>query len=132
MSLFDRQGIPESLPDGRYQENEDPSSDFEDDLHTLISFSLVAMDVGGSQFGMHRLVQFSTKRWLELNEELEEWKEKYVRPMDNSYPVGRHENWAVCQALFPHAKAVVGCRPTDTKALEAWASVLFKGCVVCK
>src|SRR6266480_1533634 len=126
MSLFDRQGIPESLLDGRYQENDDASSDFEDDLNTLMSFSLVTADVGGSQFEMHRLVQFLMKRWLELNEELEEWKEKYVRLMDNSYPVGRHENWAVCQVLFPHAQAVVGCRPTDTKALEAWASVLFK------
>ncbi|KIM96916.1 hypothetical protein OIDMADRAFT_131494 [Oidiodendron maius Zn] len=108
MSLFDRQGIPESLLDSSYQENDDASLDFEDDLNILMSFSLVTANVGGSQFEMHRLVQFSTKRWLELNEELEEWKEKYVRLMDNSYPVGQHENWTVCQALFPHAQAVVG------------------------
>ena len=125
MSLFDPQGIPESLLDGRYQENDDASSVFEDDLMVLIGFSLVT-DVGASQFGMHRLVQFSTKRWLELTKELEEWKEKYVRLMNDSYPVGEHENWAVCQALFPHTQAVVWCRPTDAKALETWASVLFK------
>ena len=45
---------------------------------------------------MHRLVQFTTKKWLELNQELDKWKEKYVRLIDNNYPVGRHENWAVC------------------------------------
>lgn len=95
MSLFDRLGIPESLLDSRYQENGEASSDFEDDLNILMSFSLVTVDVSGNQFEMHRLVQFSTKRWLELNKELEEWKEKYVRLMNESYPVGQHENWAV-------------------------------------
>ena len=66
MSLFDRQGIPESLLGGRYQEDNDADSDFEDDLNTLTSFSLVAIDVDGHRFEMHRLVQFSTRKWLEL------------------------------------------------------------------
>ncbi|KAI9767614.1 MAG: hypothetical protein M1839_004471 [Geoglossum umbratile] len=126
MSLFDRREIPESLLGGRYQEDNDASSDFEDDLNTLTSFSLVATDVEGHQFEMHRLVQFSTRKWLELQGELEGWKEKYVTLMDDSYPVGRHENWKACQALFPHAQVAVACRPTDGGALEAWASVLFK------
>jgi Tfp pilus assembly protein PilF len=126
MSLFDRQGIPESLLGGRYQEDNDTDSDFEDDLNTLMSFSLVATDVDGHQFEMHRLVQFSTRKWLELQGELEGWREKYVTLMDDSYPVGRYENWKACQALFPHAQAAVACRPTGGGALEAWASVLFK------
>ncbi|KAI9855044.1 MAG: hypothetical protein M1813_000588, partial [Trichoglossum hirsutum] len=126
MSLFDRRGIPESLLGGRYQEDNDASSDFEDDLNTLTSFSLVATDVEGHQFEMHRLVQFSTRKWLELQGELEGWREKYITLMNDSYPVGRHENWKACQALFPHAQAAVACRPIDGGALEAWASVLFK------
>ncbi|KAH0533881.1 hypothetical protein FGG08_007500 [Glutinoglossum americanum] len=126
MSLFDRQGIPESLLDGCYREDNDAGSDFEDDLNILTSFSLVAMDVEGHQFEMHRLVQFSTRKWLELQGELEGWREKYVTLMDDSYPVGRHENWKACQALFPHAQAAVACRPAHDGALEAWASVLFK------
>ncbi|KAI9764624.1 MAG: hypothetical protein M1839_005799 [Geoglossum umbratile] len=126
MSLFDRRGIPESLLSGRYQEDYDASSDFEDDLNTLTSFSLVATDVEGHQFEMHRLVQFSTRKWLELQGELEGWREKYVTLMDDSYPVGQYENWKACQALFPHAQAAVVCRPTDGGPLEAWASVLFK------
>ncbi|KAF2678563.1 hypothetical protein K458DRAFT_348288 [Lentithecium fluviatile CBS 122367] len=126
MSLFDRQGIPEYLLSGGYQEEDNASSDFEDDLNTLTSFSLVATNVDGDQFEMHRLVQFSTRKWLELQGELEGWREKYVRLMDDSYPVGRYENWKVCQVLFPHAQATVSCRPTSSSALEAWASVLFK------
>ncbi|KAF2195128.1 hypothetical protein K469DRAFT_538467, partial [Zopfia rhizophila CBS 207.26] len=126
MSLFDRQGIPESLLHGRYQLDEDGEADFEDDIHTLTSYSLVDINADGREFEMHRLVQFSTKMWLELNDELEQWKERYVTLMDDSYPVGRHENWTVCQALFPHAQAAVGCQPENAMALEAWAAVLFK------
>ncbi|OCK73128.1 hypothetical protein K432DRAFT_387549, partial [Lepidopterella palustris CBS 459.81] len=126
MCLFDRQGIPELLLDGHYQDHSDASSDFEDDLNMLICFSLVEMDVDGHQFEMHRLVQFSTRKWLELQGELESWREKYVTLMDDSYPVGEHENWKECQALFPHAQAAVACRPAGISALEAWASVLFK------
>ena len=126
MSLFDRQGIPESLLGGHYQEDNDASSNFEDDLNILMSFSLVATDVDGHQFEMHRLVQFSTRKWLELQGELEGWRGKYVMLMDDSFPVGQYENWKACQALFPHVQAAVACRPTDGGALEAWASVLYK------
>jgi tetratricopeptide (TPR) repeat protein len=61
-----------------------------------------------------------------LNDELEEWKEAYVRLIDNSFPMGSYENWAACSALFPHAQAAVGYRPTNIEALEAWISVIFK------
>ncbi|KAF2802651.1 HET-domain-containing protein [Mytilinidion resinicola] len=126
MSLFDRQGIPESLLHNRYWRDDGAKADFEEDIHTLTSFSLVEMSADGHEFEMHRLVQFSTKKWLELYDELEEWKEAYVTLMDDSYPVGRHENWVVCQALFPHAQSVAACRPAGGRTVQAWASVLFK------
>jgi tetratricopeptide (TPR) repeat protein len=126
MSLFDRQGIPESLLHGRNQRDDGVDAEFEDNIHTLTSFSLVGMSADGSEFEMHRLVQFSMKKWLELYDELESWKEAYVTLMDDNYPVGRHENWTACQALFPHARAVIACRPAGGRAVEAWASVLFK------
>jgi hypothetical protein len=44
MSLFDRQGIPESLLYNRYQRDEDKEADFEDDIHTLTSYSLVEIN----------------------------------------------------------------------------------------
>lgn len=66
MSLFDRQGIPESLLHDRYWRDDGAKADFEEDIHTLTSFSLVEISAGGHEFEMHRLVQFSTKKWLEL------------------------------------------------------------------
>jgi tetratricopeptide (TPR) repeat protein len=126
MSHFDRQGIPESLLIGRYQVDDEATPDFEDDISTLTSFSLVATDIDGHQLEMHRLVQYSTKKWLELQGELEVWKERYVELMYDNYPVSEYESWKACQALFPHAQAAVACRPASGGALKAWASVLSK------
>lgn len=55
MSLFDRQGIPESLLRNRYRKG-DTEADFEEDIHTLTSYSLVRINGDGSEFEMHRLV----------------------------------------------------------------------------
>ncbi|KAJ4298214.1 hypothetical protein N0V90_006113 [Kalmusia sp. IMI 367209] len=126
MSLFDRQGIPESLLRDRYAGNGDEDADFDDDIYMLTSFSLIEMSANGQEFEMHRLVQFSTKKWLELSNELEPWKTTYVTLMDESFPKGQYENWPTCQALFPHAEAAFNSQPKDAQALETWASVLFK------
>lgn len=66
MSVLDRQGIPDSLLLAQYKGGDDGEDDFEDDIHTLISFCLLGMSADGCEFDMHRLVQLSTKRWLEL------------------------------------------------------------------
>jgi tetratricopeptide (TPR) repeat protein len=126
MSLFDRQGIPESMLAFCYGDGKDASSTFEEDLSMLIGFSLVAADIDGHKFEMHRLVQFSTRKWLELQGELETWKDGYAAIMNHFYPDGSYETWKVCQELFPHALAARTCRPTDSNALENWASVLYK------
>ncbi|OCK72835.1 hypothetical protein K432DRAFT_411387, partial [Lepidopterella palustris CBS 459.81] len=124
MSLFDRQGIPESLLDHRYQEG-DVEDDFEDDIHTLSSYSLIGMNVDGNVFEMHRLVQFSTKAWLEINSELEKWKEQYIEVLNEAFPVGRYENWKTCLDLFPHAENVLAYRPINETYLKQWSSILF-------
>jgi tetratricopeptide (TPR) repeat protein len=130
MSFFDRQGIPESLLRDRYAADQDKEhADFDDDIYTLTSYSLVEISsANGSEFEMHRLVQYSTKKWLELCSELEEWKARYATMMDSSYPVAQYDNWKVLHALFPHVQAAVDCRPGEgeAKALESWASVLSK------
>ncbi|KAJ4354755.1 hypothetical protein N0V95_003528 [Ascochyta clinopodiicola] len=126
MSMFDRQGIPESLLKSQYTDNGNGDVTFEDDIHTLSSFSLIKTSADGCEFEMHPLVQFSTKKWLELHNELEVWKGAYATLMDASYPVGEHEKWSVCRALFPHAQAMFHNQPEDAVALEAWASVLYK------
>jgi tetratricopeptide (TPR) repeat protein len=123
MSLFDRQGIPERLLQDRYG-NDQEEADFDDDIQTLSSFSLIRASADGSEFEMHRLVQLATKKWLELHNKLEKWKGTLAMVMKDSYPYGDYENWPICQSLFPHVQAMSSNKPKETDALKAWASVL--------
>jgi tetratricopeptide (TPR) repeat protein len=122
MSLFDRQGIPKSLLNHYYQEDKD--KDFEEDIYILCSYSLIGTNVEGTEFEMHRLIQFSTKTWLELRGELGRWKEKFIILMDERFPLGEYENWETCQKLFPHVEEAFAYRPVNEEYLSRWATVL--------
>lgn len=126
MSLFNRQNIPDTLLRGRYGGNGDESVDFENDVYTLTSFSLIKPNVNGTSFDMHDLVQLSTKKWLSLSDELEYWKEIYVTLIDDSCLEGRPEDWLICRELFPHVQAALDNHPFGADALETWASVAHK------
>jgi hypothetical protein len=83
MSLFDRQGIPyyllrklEDVGSGvssNVDAPDDMAIDFEEDIYTLASYSLISSNIDRNTFEMHQLVQFSTRKWLELCGELERW-----------------------------------------------------------
>ena len=125
MSLFDRQGIPKSLLERCYQDS-DEAVDFNEDVYTLCSYYLIGTNIDGTEFEMHRLVQFSTKTWLEIRGELEKWKERFIKVMDEEFPVGRYENWTICRKLFPHAEIALECRPANEKFQKQWASIIYK------
>lgn len=124
MSCFNRQGIPDSLLDGSYSEFSDDNDNFEDDLSTLMAYSLVAADTDERHFQMHRLVQFSTIKWLELYGDLDYWKEKYLILLDKHYPLEAEQELSVHEALFPHAQAAVAYQPTTQEAQESWKTLL--------
>ena len=125
MSFFDRQGIPEELITSRYEEH-DSAVDSEADVEVLRDFSLVAIGIPSDVFEMHRLVQFTTRIWLEQRQELERWKERYIATMAEAFPPEAYENWKRCQMLFPHAVLVLEYRPINEGFLPRWASVLDK------
>jgi Tetratricopeptide repeat len=150
MSLFDRQGIPEGLlrdrsgaqneddegsqhisDDNKREDSEDGASvssmddEFEDDILVLRDYSFV-FGANNTTLEMHRLVQLATRKWLETHGQLERWKRQYVKNLCAAFPTGRYENWGVCQALFPHAKAALEQKPEGERALLQWASVLYK------
>ncbi|KAL8934723.1 MAG: hypothetical protein Q9216_005761 [Gyalolechia sp. 2 TL-2023] len=142
MSLFDRQGIPEWLLRCYYEDK--PNGDgfpvkpktehvdgedveFEDDISILEDYFLVrTTTVDGILFEMHRLVQFSTQRWLASSGELEISQERYLRTMSGIFPSGEYETWTKCRALFPHAKVVLEYQPTNSQHLLHWTNVLSK------
>ncbi len=148
MSFFDSQGIPETLVRGRAGEAEheiregrdddrvqsDEGSDselndddgFEMDVRTLRDFSFISTTSDPTVFEMHRLIQLATRKWLEANEQLEKWKEQYIKILYEELPNGEYENWTYCRALFPHAKSAVTQRPKGDGSSREWASLLHK------
>jgi len=121
MSMFDRQGIPERL-----LLNNIDQLQFEDTLAPLISFSLVREQVEGSIFEMHRLVQLSTRKWVELNKQLERWQSEAIKVITRLVPSGEYETWSDCQILLPHVREIMSFKVTAQKDLLSLASVNTK------
>jgi tetratricopeptide (TPR) repeat protein len=129
MSFFNHQGIPEFVlceyvnsADG--DPEEDRELEFEDDLATLRSYSLIVVDIAGHTFEMHRLVQFATGRWLESYGQLDLWRRRFLKIMSTTFPTGNFERWGVCQQLFPHAEVVGAQEPDDEDSLCEWSRIL--------
>lgn len=152
MSLFDRQGAPEwvlrrynkkdrgapvSVADTNCADGYDKDYwrksanitdiDFDDDISTLTNYSLIrATEFDGTLFEMHRLVQFSTQRWLESSGDLEVCRARYTRVLNKVFPNGKYKTWVTCRALFPHVKVVLNFRPINSQHLQDYTAVLEK------
>ena len=151
MSFFDRQGIPEALlktqneagnentgenagndedDDHEDDSNKDTVSDssvdeFEDDILVLRNFSFITISIDETTFEMHGLVQLAIRKWLEASNQLERWKQQYIKNLCTVFPTGNYENWTKCQALFPHAKSAVAQEPAVESSLQDWALILY-------
>ncbi|OCL05553.1 TPR-like protein [Glonium stellatum] len=143
MSFFDRQSIQDYLlqstsetkegherdcgdegDDVSTSSNDDANSGFEDDITILRNYSLISVNKEGDAFDMHRLVQLSTRKWLEAHGQLEKWKRQYITRISQAFPTAEFSNWRDCQKLFAHAEAAVGQRPSGESSLKEWALVL--------
>lgn len=80
---------------------------FDDDLVMLEGYSLISRTIDVSTFEMHRLVQLSTRRWLEAQGRAEQWKERFVRKLCVVFPPGNYGNWKTCQTLLSQAQAAL-------------------------
>jgi hypothetical protein len=118
MSIFDRHGIPEWL-----LLNNMDQLQFEDTITPLISFSLVREQAGGSTFEIHRLVQLSTRKWVELKKQLERWQSEAIKVIARLFPSGQYETWSDCQILLPHAREIMSFKVTDQQDLLSFVSV---------
>lgn len=147
MSFFDRQGIPEELLRDikiRIHDNDsdavsdDDCSDFDanenfmKDIVTLRDYSFISKTPNIKAFGMHRLVQLSTRRWLEADSLLEHWKELSITRLYEAFPSGDWGTWEKCELLFPHVKLAMSQEPKLDKSCQVFASLLQKAaCYVC-
>ncbi|MCJ1425263.1 hypothetical protein MMC29_003151 [Sticta canariensis] len=103
MAVLDRQGIPKTL---LCRDNED-QIDIITALGTLQAFSLISSNKAGETFRMHRLVQLSTLKWLEMQNEKLIWQNEALRLLSANFPSGKFETWEICALYFPHAMIVI-------------------------
>jgi tetratricopeptide (TPR) repeat protein len=126
MSFFDRQGIPEFMLHDWSDEPDEIDHEFEDDISTLRSYLLISLNLDGDMFSMHRLVQFSTLKWLESNGEAEKWKEKYIDKIDHAWRNIVQADLTKSRAWFPHAEIALSYRPTSPEYLAKWTEVMVQ------
>ncbi|ELR06465.1 hypothetical protein GMDG_07990 [Pseudogymnoascus destructans 20631-21] len=81
-----RQSIPERL-----LHNNTNQLLFENSIAPLLNFSLIREQSGGGSFEMHRLVQLSTRKWVELNGQLEKWRGEAIKITARLFPDGDYE-----------------------------------------
>lgn len=103
MAVLDRQGIPKSL----LQKDTDRLIDITTALGTLQAFSLINTGSDGQGYGLHRLVQLATRRWLEMQGTIKLWEEKALLVVADHFPISNFENWTTCECLLAHAQAVI-------------------------
>jgi hypothetical protein len=104
MALLDRQAVPDVL---LHQGNK-RTFDSITWITTLKAFSLVAQEKKSATFGMHRLVQLSTQRWLELEGSLLKWQEIALARVSECCPVDcGYESWTTWETLYPHIRVVL-------------------------
>ncbi|KAE8454609.1 hypothetical protein EG329_000232 [Mollisiaceae sp. DMI_Dod_QoI] len=102
MAMLDRQGIPKTL----LRKDGEPGVEFTTAFGTLQAFSLVTAEKGGESFEIHRLVQVSTQKWLELHRETAKWQRESLKILAAAFPSGDYGTWAKCESLSPHAQVV--------------------------
>lgn len=114
VSMFDRQGIPETLL------FEDTVVDLEkrEALALLFQYSFLTEEkkLEGTSYSMHRLLQICARAWLMENNELSFWEGEAVSQISKRFPSGEFETWTECKILVPHARKALEYSVSPEKA----------------
>ncbi|MCJ1390022.1 hypothetical protein MMC18_002880 [Xylographa bjoerkii] len=121
MAVLDRSGVPLTL----IRKENDTEISLKTALGTLQAFSLIKSERDNAMlFSMHRIVQLTTKKWLELRGELSHWQEDALRVLSNVYPAVTFEQWPTCATLTPHVELVLSHKPSSNEGLLQRAKLL--------
>ncbi|MCJ1380713.1 hypothetical protein MMC17_003821 [Xylographa soralifera] len=117
MAVIDRQRIPKIL----LRKNSEKEIEFVTALGTLQAFSLVNTQKGGEFVELHRLVQLSTQKWLELQDALDVWQRVAVIVLANRFPFASFQSREECETLLPHVQVALANAPdiNSTKLYRA-------------
>lgn len=110
MGFYQHHGVPERL----LRSGDEDDFEFEDGIAILQAFSLLEVDKDKESYSTHRLIQVTTKLWLEQNEpaRLEEWSLRALSRVTRCFPhhssFRQDDYWMNCQSLLPHADILLG------------------------
>jgi tetratricopeptide (TPR) repeat protein len=114
MAVLERQGISENM----LRKNEERKLKFNAAIQKLKAFSLITEETIPSIFSIHRLVQLSTQRWLDNQNELSRWRAAALSAVAECCPSnGEYENWVTLEAINPHLQVVLDYQ-FDTKPCQ--------------
>ncbi|MCJ1252082.1 hypothetical protein MMC30_009320 [Trapelia coarctata] len=126
MAVLERTGVPEVL----LRKTGESVTSFKTALGTLQAFSLITGDKEkASTFRMHRLVQLTTQKWLELRSELSDLKTEGLRVLSEHYPDPSPETQLTCEAFAPHAELVLSYPHSSDAAALYRANLLGRKCI---
>ena len=104
MAVLDRQAISQDL----LQRPGDGELEFRAAISKLRAFSLITEERASSKYGLHRLVQLSTQKWLEHHGTISTWEEAAVSAVARQYPpVVEYKVWPLIQDLNSHSQVVL-------------------------
>ena len=105
MAVLDRQAIQKCL----LRKDDERDIDFATAIGTLKAFSLITEERVKGTFSMHRLMQLSTQRWLEIEGVIEVWQKKAMVVVsrlctDDYIFIGDWKSWG---SISTHAQVVL-------------------------
>ena len=105
MAVLDRQAIHNSL----LREDAECDLDFATAVGTLKAFSLITEERTQGMFGMHRLIQLSTQRWLEIDGVIEIWQKRAIDVVSRlcTEDYAFTGEWKIWDSIRPHAEIVL-------------------------
>lgn len=105
MAFYQHHDVPEQLLRG----DDVDDLEFDESIAVLQAFSLVGPNKAETSYSTHRLIQVTTKFWLEQNgpAEVEKWAFQALELLTMWFPtpidVVRDDYWEKCRSLLPHA-----------------------------
>lgn len=120
MSHFNRQSIPRELLRGCSESQQRLTSD----LGILQAFSLIQVDKDTCLYSMHRLVQFVTCVWQNLQGTKKYYEKIAISLISAVFPLPENENISLWQLLLPHAYVMCNYQFDNEDSLEQLATLL--------
>jgi tetratricopeptide (TPR) repeat protein len=121
MAMLDGQKIPVDL----VRKDDERRVDFQTVIGTLDGYSMINKEVGGRTCTIHPLVQLSVQYILEESGQTVFYTGQAIQLIADRFPVGEHENKAVCESLLPHAQAVLRLDTKSDATVASRARLLF-------